>query len=1433
MKERYIGIDAGTETIKAVELTQTKEDLFCTRREIVEHHKEPELALERLLSAWDWESVTGAAVTGRLGRQVSLQRVPTKQALASGFRYCHDHEPVTLVSIGSHGFSVLELRESGAGVFRENSRCSQGTGNFLRQLVGRFELSIEEAGVLCENTEKAAPLSGRCPVILKTDMTHLANKGENKDMILAGLYDAVSENVQVLLKPEICPPRVLLTGGVARSKRVRDHFRAFLAKNDMALMENPDKEYSFLEATGAAVIANKHHAGVPELTSLFGSAESNALEQVPALRNYLHKVTRIPKKPFTEASADQKLILGFDIGSTGSKALAIDGLSGKMIWEDYISTSGNPVSAAQTLMKKFVESKASAGELLVLGVTGSGREIVGSLMTRCYGSGVVFVLNEIAAHAEGAAYFDKRVDTIFEIGGQDAKYVRLADGRVIDAAMNEACSAGTGSFIEEQGSKFSGIENIVQLGKSALDSSGGVSLGQHCSVFMAEIIDEAVADGIDNSRVIAGIYDSIIQNYLNRVKGSRSVGKVIFCQGMPFAADALAASVVRQTDSEVIVPPNPGTIGALGIGLLTRKAIELTGLSALKPERFLGAEIRRKDTFVCKSKTGCAEPGNKCRIDRIRTEVETKKSVFTWGGGCSLWDKGTRTRKVPDQAPEPFREREKMLQDIIDKLSVRRGKPVIALTDEFGIKAMFPFFAVFLYEMGFDLAIKTAGNQKSLKRGIESSNIPFCAPMQLFHGITNEITDEETDYVFLPMMLNACKSADEELAVFCPIVQGSSDMLQQDIALSKKSQWLSPVINIGDKGLVSKEFIKSCRDIAERLGAGRSWKDAYETAVLEQTLFETQSLELGKTAIDFAAEHKLPAIVVLGRPYTIYNKVLNSNVPAILREQGTIAIPVDCYPVDDDTPIFPDMYWGSGQRNLRAAHQIRRTKGLYSLWCSNYSCGPDSFNLHFFTHTMEGKPLAIIETDGHSGDAGTKTRVEAFLHCVREDTASNMPSRTLNPAISSETSLIEDVIKDKKTLVVPWMGVGTEAIAACFRSIGVRAEAMPLPTQETITLGRRHTSGKECLPMTVTLGALLQRIESSEEDEKLSFFMPHADGPCRFGVYHLLHKLILERVGLSDKVSIWSPNDDDYFVGAPGGLAAFIMMGLAAGDMLLAGLYHVRPIENKAGIANKIHRTYQDKLILLLENSSFDELTLTKALYQVINGKLFGIAELLREAAKEYADIALDRDVPTILMAGELYVRCNSASNDFIIERLEAQGVRSRFAPLSEWVEYTDYSNQITGRTGGLGVKLSFTVKNRILNSTYNAMKDILGWPERTNVKKTVDAGSEYIRPDLLGEGILTVGSAIHEDHEGLIDGMVNVSPFECMHAKIAEAQLFHVSERNGLITLTVTLNGDPLDAEIIDNFAFEVKEQFKKRTSPHYSPHEKQPVRRPQVWQN
>ena len=1417
MGDRFVGIDVGAETIKLVELVRRGTTLVWSRRRIAEHHKQPGPVLLGLLRGWNWQEVTGAAVSGRLSRLVDLPRVPTKQAQAAGFRFRHSEPAATVVSIGSHGFSVLELRQSGVEVFRENSRCSQGTGNFLRQLVERFELSIEQASELSEDVEDPAPLSGRCPVILKTDMTHLANNGTRRPRILAGLYDAVCDNVQVLIKPNISPPKVLLIGGVSRSRRVRAHFTAFLERNRMELLPTSGDDALYLEAFGSAAIAAERSLEVPTLERLLAPPAHAHLERVPALSAHLPLVRRMRAPDGEpESGGECDLVLGFDIGSTGSKLVALDRETNRAVWEGYVSTNGDPVGAARFLMRRFAEGPAARWPVRSLGATGSGREIVGSLLATCYGVEHVYVLNEIAAHAAGALHWDPRVDTIFEIGGQDAKYTRLVEGRVVDAAMNEACSAGTGSFIEEQGRKFSGIESVVQLGEEAMRASSGVSLGQHCSVFMAEIIDEAVAAGVDTRSVIAGIYHSIVLNYLNRVKGSRSVGQVVFCQGMPFASDALAAAVACETGSEVIIPPNPGMVGALGIAQLTKKAIPKNAGEPIDPSRFLTAEVLRKDTFVCGATQGCGGPGNRCRIDRIATRVDGKRQRFTWGGSCSLWDRGTGKQKLPDRAPNPFREREALIDEIVEELEQRpRGKRV-ALTDEFQLKELFPFFATFLSELGFQVVHVRSAGRRTLKRGIEEANLAFCAPMQLYHGIVGDMAEEQPDHIFAPMLRQMPRPGHVDHAVACPIVQASPDLMRWDLGPVGGAKMISPVIDFGEGNLRSDAFRESCRKIAVSLGLnGALWQKAFRSACAVQERFGDHCLDIGRRTLSFCKMHNVVPVVVLGRPYTIYNGVLNSNVPPLLREQGAIAVPVDCYPLDEDVPVFERLYWAHGQRNLRAAHQVRRTPGHYSIWCSNYACGPDSFNLHFYAYVMQGKPFAIVETDGHSGDAGTKTRVEAFLHCVREDLRGKVERMRLNQlslVARNGHGLAQIRARDERVLIAR-MGPAAETLAASLRGMGIRAECLPMPDRDALKCGRRHTSGKECVPMCITLGSLLKRIENERDsDERFAFLIPTTNGPCRFGVYNMLHRIVLERLQWKDRVSIWSPVDSNYFEGLPGGFTSLVMTGFAASDVLLNALYDVRPVEKRPGATEVVYQRSMKALLRLLEEADGDELSTSSALLQVANGRLFGCTRLLRNAAAEFAAIKGEGALPTVLVVGEIYVRHEPFANDFVVDKLEERGVRVRLAPTGEWIEYIDHESRVNGERTGLGAQLTTFVKRRILNRTYQVMAEALGWPPRATIKETLQAARPYVRDDLAGEAVLTVGCSVHEWRAGHIDGVVSIGPLECMPNKIAEAQFFHVAENEGLATLTIPVNGEPLDPEIIDGIVFEVKARFRER---------------------
>ncbi len=1430
MKQRYIGIDIGAETIKVVEIEARGDQFLFSRSVCVEHRKEPEPHLLRILKQWDFDTIRGAAVTGRLSRSINLPRIPNKQALYDGSRYFIGHGSATVVSIGSHGFSVLEIRKSGATVFRENSRCSQGTGNFLRQLVERFELSIEQASQLVSGVDESVLLSSRCPVILKSDITHLANKGEQRARILAGLFDAICDNVQAMIKPRISPPRVVLLGGVSRVARVRDRFRDFLSRHNMTLAPYNERAALFAEALGCAISAARSTEnaafdapamGFPprKTDSLFLPTKHDRLQMLPKLRDFTHRVKRMPMRPFAIADLPREVIVGFDIGSTGSKAVVIDAQSRDLLWEGYVSTRADPVSAARKLVESYLAHQSSIHRIVAIGSTGSGREITGSLLATCFDPDRVFIFNEIAAHAEGALYYDPRVDTIFEIGGQDAKYVRLQAGRVVDAAMNEACSAGTGSFIEEQGKRFEAIDDVVQMSEEALLSQESVSLGQHCSVFMAEVIDEAVAAGIAQRSIIAGVYDAIVQNYLNRVKGNRSIGQTIFCQGMPFSADALAAAVVRHTHSDVIVPPNPGTVGAFGIALLAHKELKWHGRSALDLRLFLDARVDKKESFICKSNRGCGGSGNRCRIERLTAVVAKQRRSFTWGGACSLYDSGTKRKKLPDRAPDPFREKDELFRDLQQTLEAHNaGAQRIALTDEFTLKELFPFFATLFVELGYRVAVFTGADRTVLKRGTEQANVPFCAPMKLYHGLVAQMLETQPEYLFVPMLRGLPRAANAAHANLCPIVQASADMLRIDLKHQSRSKMLSPVIDVGPENLRSKAFIRSCGILAEHLGVrSRDFRHAYQRAVQAQRRFDAACYEFGRRALGFCKKNRILPVVVLGRPYTIYNKVLNSNVPAILREQGAMAIPVDCYPIDADVPVFSDMYWAHGQRNQRAAHQIRRTPGIYSIWCSNYSCGPDGFLLHFYTHLMEGKPYAVIETDGHSGDAGTKTRVEAFLYCVKEDLASRekkAPVNSLTVLERDKQSLLR-VRERNQYLLIPPMGCAAEPFASCLRGLGFTAESLPTPDERALSIGRRYTSGKECLPITVTLGSLLQRLEQERDsDKRFAFFMPTSNGPCRFGVYNLMHKLVLERLGYRDRVRVISPHDSDYFAGIPAGFSALVFTGFVASELLQQAFLDVVPVQHQPGLAETIYHTYRSQLLEQLQAAGQKRLGLSETLQQVASGDLFGTTAIVTRAASQLRAVRAQNEAPTVLLTGEIYNRLDPFANDFLVEKLSQRGIRVHLSPLIEWLEYTDYLVYQQDKVAGLGDHFSTFVRNRIHDRLYHAIARELDWSPAISVKEKLTAASAYLRKQLEVESVLTIGTPLcmKAADPFSIDGVISVGPLECMPNKIAESMFFHLAEHKALPSLTLAVNGDPIDPEVLDTFIYEIVSGFHRR---------------------
>jgi hypothetical protein len=323
----------------------------------------------------------------------------------------------------------------------------------------------------------------------------------------------------------------------------------------------------------------------------------------------------------------------------------------------------------------------------------------------------------------------------------------------------------------------------------------------------------------------------------------------------------------------------------------------------------------------------------------------------------------------------------------------------------------------------------------------------------------------------------------------------------------------------------------------------------------------------------------------------------------------------------------------------------------------------------------------------------------------------------------------------------------------------------------------------------------------------------------------MLQKIVIEEFGAGDRCRFVSPNETDYFEGLPPGFTTLFFSGIVAHDLLHEALLLVRPTEKVHGAANRIHTRRIRELYQLLAAQQRIIQSRSSALTEALTGRLFGIPQLLRQAAKDFAAMhrtefprdclrSVDRrtgSLPVVMLVGEIYVRHDSFANDDIITRLESRGMRVRFAPLNGWFAYVDYCNSQFAPSTALDRTIDF-LKKRIEHIEWRAMAKHVSITEPIAIAEVAHAASDYLAGDVGGEAILTLGHPLYEWRQGTIDAAVNVGPLECMPTRITESQFFHASEREGLPTLTLTFNGDPLPDDVLDDFAFEVHARYRQR---------------------
>jgi predicted CoA-substrate-specific enzyme activase len=1394
-KRFYLGLDIGSVSLNTVLLDENynvMEDYYD-----YVHGKPFNVLKDRLTSILEnhsSENISGIAVTGTGGKLATeliggiFVNEIIAQATSSG-RLFPDAQ--TVIEIGGEDSKLIMLEKDPSNGhsrlvdFEMNSICAAGTGSFLDQQARRIGVPIEkEFGEMALKSVDPPRIAGRCSVFAKSDMIHHQQLATPLHDIVAGLCFALARNFRsnVARSKEIKKP-VIFSGGVAANIGMIKAFREVLSLNEDELII--PEHHASMGAIGAVMYAHSnkleinHFKGMVKLEEYL-SEDSTLFNSLPPLQEseaIYNKVVHFKKNGKEKIPA----YLGIDVGSLSTNVVLIDP-EHNVIARRYLPTAGKPLDAIQKGMTEIYDEVGESVEVIGAGTTGSGRYLTGDFI------GADTIQNEITAQATAAIDYDPTVDTIFEIGGQDSKYISIENGVVVDFEMNKVCAAGTGSFLEEQAEKLN-INIVEEFGCMALSSECPVKLGDRCTVFMESDLNSFMQKGARNENLVGGLAYSIVYNYLQKVVADRKVGNKIFFQGGVTNNKAVVAAFEYVTGKKITIPPHFDVTGAIGAAILAQRAMKQGQKTTFK-----GFGIRNvtyeNSRFVCQS---CV---NHCEISKVKIAGE-KKSLF-YGGRCERYETDGR-KKAANNIPNLFNKRTEMLMEGYQEKATGKGATIGIPRALMVFYQQFPFWRTFFEELGFRVVISRESDKTLVNQSIETITTETCLPVELMHGHVIDLMEKGVDYIFLPFIVNAkFREGNKTFNCNCPWIQTYPFMVRA--ALKGKideSKMLVPTLHFRffERALV-KEMTSYFN---EKFGIGKEEiKKAIYKADEVQVSFEKRLIDYGRDVLKNIPENCRP-VVLLGKPYNSTDPHLNLGLVEKLIAQNVMPIPIDML---DLTPYnifenYRNMYWPNGQKIIAAAQHVAKTDGLYAVYVSNFRCGPDSFIWHYVTEELKNKPFLHLEIDEHSADAGMITRIEAFLDSLRGSEQNEKKDVTIFRPRPSPASPPKD-----RVLYFPYMNDGGYMLAAAARSIGVPSESLPKQTEEDLAIGRKYTSSKECFPMICTTGSFIKKLQEPGADpSKMSFFMPDHNGPCRFGQYNHFHRILFDRLGYADAELITPSNDTSYEdVAGEHGQKFRInaWKGFVVADYLRKIYRETRPYEINKGDTDRL---YEDSL---------------HRLERCIEKGARGLHKVLTEIALDFMAIKVDKSVrrPVVAIIGEIFMRDNAGCNGNIANRLEDLGVEVVIGPFSEWIYYSTHrftrdSRWKNDTKGVIKSKIQGIGQDVIASSLLKGIKKLTDHEKDVSLHDMLKLCNTYVNEFYDGDPPIAMGTSVALSKRG-VSGFAAILPFTCMPGTlIASVSDSFRKDHNNIPFINIAYDGQ--DSVSLDTrlqaFVFQVKE--------------------------
>ncbi|MCL1885318.1 MAG: acyl-CoA dehydratase activase [Dehalococcoidia bacterium] len=1347
--DTFIGLDVGSVNVKSCLIAADGTLLHKASVRITSNAETASNAAVVQLDGWDKAKGLGVSGSGRtLISQPDTAVFTSPLALATGVLQEHP-EARCIIQLGGQNSLIVQLEDGLNKPWKiaSNPLCAAGTGRFIEQQAYRLGLSLGDFSRLAlEHSGTAPRIAARCSVFAKSDLIHLQQKGVALPAMLYALCQSVARMVTALHPDTFIEP-IYIAGGLAHSPAIiRALEEAFSEKNGGAVKINIAPNPDFSETYGAALLARRQTAPIPPFP-LSNRTEQQYFRLPPLPQKQTDAIPATP--PVIKASVDG--YLGIDVGSTSTKAVIMDASGKEVLAKNYIMTSGRPVDAVRQLLRNLLQQGAGMVNIRGVGVTGSGRYLVGHFI------GADLVKNEITAQTRCAAEIDPNAD-IIEIGGQDSKLVLKRKGIVVDYQMNKACAAGTGSFIDELAEMLGLKVTNGDFAKLAFLAPFTIDLGTRCAAFIGQSVALAQQEGVPLEVIVASLSGSIAKNYLSKVVGHRKLGNKVILTGAVFYNEAVVAAFREQLgDRQVSVAPHREVSGAIGVALLARENQE-TQRSNFKGFQQVVDQPCELKTFVCQS---C---DNNCTITRMA--LDDGKSTY-YGSRCDRYDSLSATKKQLTA----FDEREKLL--FAGYREDAGHGPLVGLPRALFTYDFAPLLIGFLNALGARILLSGKTTASIMTKASELAYSDSCFPLKLMHGHVDSLKDK-CDFILYPSALRiGRKEGDHNQKYSCPLVQAAPFIVRQ--VLKQGDKMLSPLL---DFSLGDDDVIANLAQAATEMGFSRkAGRLAAQAGIDTQNDFYKTRSDSGTDLLESLKSSGQIGVVILSRAYMAQDSGANLGIAETLANLGVVPIPMDFLPLEDiDTADYSDRpYWSYESKLIAASAIISRMPNVYGLVITNFGCGPNSFILPVLEDIMGDKPMGQMEIDEHAAEAGLITRLEAFVDTINSYAAGQQPQSP--PAIIRRSSGAISITN--KTFVVPRMAPFVDALGAVMQSAACRVQILPEPNEQNLLLANRVTSGTECLPYRITLGDYLRFFEDEQADHSNALLvMAGSYGPCRLGKYALEQDRVLHALGYPAQVLTTISNNAYRDINLGTGALRYGLGAIFAVDWLERLLWRTRPYEHMSGQADLL---FQKHLQSMVESCRVRK----------------PLAPLLRRAADDFAE-AHDRNIPRrplVGINGEIFLRTNTFSNNNLVRECEKAGLEVVVSPMSEWIKYTSLRNledQIRFRRWSK-IPASF-IKHRIVEGDdaklLNIVKNTLELRDEPSVADILHQTKRYLSPRCGSEAVLSIGAGVHWMASPHFAGVISVMPHGCMPGGIVASMAEHFSAEYHKPWISLTYDG-------------------------------------------